>query len=90
MGCYEYSPSYWIIFSPNGGEGVADSLFVERDKTVQLPSNSFEHRDEKSILGWATSPGGPVQYKDRASVRNLAADGKIITLYAKWTEDDND
>lgn len=49
-----------------------------------LDANAFV-RSGYTFQGWATSPNGSVVYKDKASVNNIAAQGKdVVTLYAVW------
>ena len=39
------------------------------------------------FLGWATSPTGPVKYKNKETVYSLASDKNAkVTLYAKWSD----
>ena len=38
------------------------------------------------FLGWAKSPSGDVVYANGAAVKNLAAEGKTMHLYAVWRE----
>lgn len=75
--------TYVIAFSANGGTGTMARQTATRDANVTLSANKFT-RPGYSFAGWATSASGAVAYKDKASVKNLAAAGKTVTLYAKW------
>jgi uncharacterized repeat protein (TIGR02543 family) len=56
---------------------------VKPSASVALSANKFTKPDNV-FLGWATSPSGAVAYADKAPVKNLAAAGKSVTLYAQW------
>jgi uncharacterized repeat protein (TIGR02543 family) len=51
-----------------------------------LKANAFT-RSGFTFLGWATSAGGVLAYKNNQNVNNLTATaGGTVTLYAKWVE----
>lgn len=73
---------YTIKFDPNGGTGTIKDQRATYDADVTLPENTFTNGD-KIFIGWATSADGQVVYADKATVKNLTADGEV-TLYAVW------
>ncbi len=77
--------NYTISFKANGGSGTMPAQTVSRDATAKLRKNAFT-RKGYVFLGWAKSKSGAVAYKNAASVKNLAAAGKSMTLYAKWAK----
>ena len=80
-------PTYVIVFNANGGRGTMASQTVSRGAKAQLKACAFTH-DGYKFAGWAKSAAlakkGTVAYKNRASVKNLAASGKSVTVYAVW------
>ena len=78
--------NYSVHFNANGGTGsMADEPFVW-GTAKKLRANAFS-RKEYRFLGWskkasATRP----TYEDQASILNLTASGKAITLYAVWAK----
>ncbi len=91
------TPAYRIRLSANGGAAKNDSAvcgtgadgspFVDlvafRGKAAKLPACPFERRG-RVFGGWATKPGGAAKFKNKAAVKNLAASGRVATLYAVW------
>ena len=81
--------TYKVAFDANGGKlpkGKAMAAqTMTRGKAAKLRTNAFT-RSGYVFLGWATSKSGAVAYKDAQSVKNLAAAGKSVTLYAKWAK----
>ena len=76
--------SYEIQFNANGGTGYTASMTVAVGSTVNLNANGYT-RGTSSFSSWNTRADGNGQsYADRASVRNLADPGSVITLYAQW------
>ena len=76
--------TYKIAFNANGGSGTAPkTVTATYDKAVTLPANTFK-RSGYTFLGWNTDKNAATaKYKDKASVKNLAASG-TVTLYAIW------
>ena len=75
--------SYTVAFDANGGKGRMAKQSMTYGKAAKLRKNAFTS-DGRTFLGWAASKDGPVLYADQAKVKNLRADGKTKTLYAKW------
>ena len=48
-------------------------------------ANAFT-REGWVFIGWSTTKGGPIAYKDGQAVKDLAAAGKAATLYAVWAK----
>ena len=76
---------YTVAFKANGGKGKMASQKMTRDKTAKLKKVAFS-RSGYVFIGWAKTKNGAVAYKNKASVKNLAAGGKTATLYAKWAK----
>ncbi len=82
----QWTPTtFMVAFSANGGKGKMAAQTLTYGKTTALTKNAFTRKDYV-FLGWAKSKGGAVAYKDAQSVKNLAAAGKSVTLYAKWAK----
>ncbi|MBQ7252092.1 MAG: InlB B-repeat-containing protein [Kiritimatiellae bacterium] len=77
--------TYTVAFNANGGKGKMPPQTVTYGKTVKLAKNTFAF-DGSVLLGWATSKGGKVVYKNAQAVKNLRTDGKATVLYAKWAK----
>ena len=83
-----YNPSvnvrYTVRYDSNDGTGtMADQEFLY-GFAQNLTANTFTCND-RSFLGWATTPSGSVAYADGQSVSNLASTANaIVTLYAVW------
>ncbi|MBQ7924134.1 MAG: InlB B-repeat-containing protein [Clostridia bacterium] len=96
IGFYDGSPSgtaiksyfkveeigYDILFDANGGTGEMQSQHIAENGSAALSANTFINGD-KIFIGWATSPDGPVVYKDGATYA-MGTEG--TTLYAKWLD----
>ena len=54
-------------------------------ETGKLPKNTFT-RENYDFLGWSTTPGGAVEYKDEQEIKDLAQDAGVAILYAVWKE----
>lgn len=77
--------NYTVYFNANGGSGSMSSRTLARDVTTTLPANTFT-RTNYTFTGWSTNSSGTGStYSDRATVKNLAAAGSSVTLYAQWT-----
>lgn len=77
--------NYTISFKANGGSGSMSAQTIVRNAVAKLKANTFK-RSGWAFIGWAKSKTGAVAYKNTASVKNLAAAGKSITLYAVWAK----
>lgn len=81
--------SYWkpntftVKFAANGGAGTMAAQAIEYGASVALRANAFT-KSGCLFLGWAKTASGAVAYANKAKVKNLAAIGKTVTLYAKW------
>jgi len=77
-------PTYTVKYNSNKGTGsMSDSTFT-RDQSATLRANAFT-RTGYTFAGWNTkADGSGTSYSDKASVKNLAAAGGSITLYANW------
>ncbi len=77
---------YSVHFDANGGSGSADALPMTVGEPATLPVCPFTLVGH-SFAGWATEPGGAVEYADGASVCDLAyAQNAAVMLYAVWEE----
>jgi uncharacterized repeat protein (TIGR02543 family) len=74
-----------VVFSANGGKGKMAAQAFTYGKAAALRKNAFT-RSGYVFIGWAKSKGGAVAYANGATVKNPAAAGKTITLYAKWAK----
>ena len=87
-----YQPiSYQIAFDKNSGEanGTMPNQRMQYDQWENLDRNAFS-RPGYRFAGWDTHRGSGTSYEDGERVRNLSeTDGDIITLYARWIEDDH-
>ena len=54
-------------------------------ETGKLPKNTFT-RENYDFLGWSTTPGGAVEYKDEQEIKDIAQDAGVAILYAVWKE----
>lgn len=59
------------------------TLYTRYGKSIKLPDKPFENYGY-SFKGWSLTPDGPVKYKNKASVKNLATSGEV-RLYAVWS-----
>jgi hypothetical protein len=78
--------TYTVIFNGNGNTGgtMAEQIFTV-GVAQALRANAFTNTG-LSFDGWATTPDGPRVYTNSQSVTNIAADGQIIELFARWVE----
>ena len=77
--------TYTVKFSANGGKGTMAAQKFSRGATSALRANAFA-RSGYTFIGWSKSASGAVAYANKAKVRNLAAAGKTVTLYAQWAK----
>lgn len=75
-----------LVFNANLGTGTMQSLPVDSDETVNLPTNTFE-RAGYTFDGWSTSPDGEAEYADGASF--TMGTSESCTLYAVWKPNSN-
>lgn len=71
-----------VSFDANGGSGIMNQALVENGGN--LPANTFT-RNGYTFAGWATTPGGIVEYADEAAITVTAETKGPKTLYAVWT-----
>jgi uncharacterized repeat protein (TIGR02543 family) len=72
-----------VRFDANGGSGTMAAQSIARNANAKLTANTFT-KSGCVFLGWAKAKGGPATYADKASVKDLAAAGASVTLYAQW------
>ena len=77
--------NYKVAFDPNGGTGRMSAQGMTYGKAKKLRKNAFA-RSGYVFAGWAERKGGPVAYKDAASVKNLTTKGGKVVLYAVWAK----
>ena len=76
--------NYTVVFNKNNGSGSMSNQSIARDQSVALTANAFT-RTGYSFSSWNTkADGSGTSYSNKASVKNLAAGGGSITLYAIW------
>ena len=78
--------TYTVKFDKNSSEatGNVGSVVCTYDKACTLPANNFT-RVGATFDGWAVTSNTAVQYKNKASVKNLTATANgTYTLYAHW------
>ena len=78
--------TYTVKFDKNSSEatGNVGSVVCTYDKACTLPANNYT-RVGATFDGWAVTSNTAVQYKDKASVKNLTATANgTYTLYAHW------
>ena len=76
--------TYTVKFDANGGVGSMTNQTINRGASASLKANAFL-RTDYDFTGWNTkADGSGTTYADKASVKNLAAAGKTVTLYAQW------
>jgi len=79
--------TYTIKYDGNGNTGgsTANSNHVY-NTAKKLTKNGYT-KTNSIFDGWAESDNGPVKYADEESVINVTTEnGKIVKLYAKWTD----
>ncbi len=76
-------------FDANGGTGSMAAQKMTYGKSAKLSANTFK-RSGYVFAGWATSKAlakkGTIAYKNKGTVKNLAARGSAATLYAVWAK----
>ena len=73
----------YVTFDKNAplADGTMDVQEVENVDT--LHANTFTYQGF-TIVGWATSPDGPIVYTDQDIITATASDKGPVTLYAVW------
>jgi uncharacterized repeat protein (TIGR02543 family) len=74
---------YTVAYFANGGTGEMKSSVFTVGASENLPPNAFT-KEGYVFTGWAVSADGDVEYADMAKVKDLAASGETVSLYAKW------
>ena len=77
--------SFAVKFNANGGNGSMANQRIQRNAPTKLSANKFT-RSGHTFIGWSKSKTGKVEYANAASVKNLAAAGGSVTLYAQWAK----
>ena len=78
--------SYLVHFAPNGGSGNMSDQVIPVNTDQTLSANVYT-RDGFTFTGWNTAENGSgIAYADGQNVKDLAAAGKTVTLYAQWTK----
>ena len=86
-------PTVWTLkYHSNNGKNDLDTQNFKVGEAKRLYyMNSrlgWEYKDEDGFnyvfLGWAKSPTGAVAYENGALVKDLAAAGKVMHVYAVW------
>ena len=77
--------AFTVKFNANGGTGSMAAQRIPQDVATKLRANAFK-RSGYTFLGWSRSKTGKVAYANAASVKNLAAAGGSVTLYAQWAK----
>lgn len=77
--------TYTLAFDGSGGSGSMPSQTLTYDQAAALPACTLAAPADQEFAGWALEAGGPVRYRDGASIRNLSdTQGETVTLYAVW------
>lgn len=89
-GLYIEKEKYRIAFDANGGQGNMDEQWVYVNKETALHRCMF-WREGYAFVGWAASQTTvkkpeDIMYRERQSVKNLAAHGKTVQLFALWVK----
>ncbi len=79
------NPNYKINYNANGGSGSMAQQSIKKNMTVALSNNTLS-RVGYTFKNWNTKANGTgTAYSNKQSVKDLAAPGKEITLYAQWS-----
>lgn len=77
---------YTVEYDANGGTGDMPKSVHEIGVSSKLFSNQFE-KTGYTFMGWKTTAnGGAARYTDAHSIRDIAAAGETVTLYAHWVK----
>ncbi len=76
---------YTVEYDANGGSGDMPKSVHELGQSSALLSNEFT-RTGYTFVGWkTTADDSAALYPDASSIRDIAAAGETVTLYAHWT-----
>ncbi len=76
---------YTVEYDANGGSGDMPKSVHELGQSSALLSNEFT-KTGYTFVGWkTTADGSAALYPDASSIRDIAAAGETVTLYAHWT-----
>ncbi len=79
---------YTVEYDANGGSGDMPKSVHELGQSSALLSNEFT-RTGYTFVGWkTTADGSAALYPDASSIRDIAAAGETVTLYAHWISND--
>ncbi len=89
-GLYIEREKYRVVFDANGGQGNMDEQWVYVNKETALRGCTF-WREGYAFVGWATSrtvvkKPEDIMYQERQPIKNLAAHGKTVRLFALWVK----
>lgn len=77
-------PPRWAVrFHANGGAGSMARQVFKTGVKGALRANAFGRKGHV-FAGWSKTKTGSIAFKDKAAVRDLAATGGTIRLYAVW------
>jgi uncharacterized repeat protein (TIGR02543 family) len=81
---------YTAKFNGNGGKlpkkKKMKALAMTYGTSKKLSKNLFT-RKGYVFIGWSTKKKGPVEFPNKASVKNLTTKGGTVTLYAQWAKE---
>ena len=78
-----YLSHFDLVFDANGGEGNMDSVTLETNTTVKLPSNTFT-KEHYVFNGWNTKKDGTGDTFQNSSDFSSSVERGTVTLYAMW------
>ncbi len=79
-----YRATYKVEFRGNGStSGTTYRQTMTRGKAKRLTACRYRKKGYQ-FIGWAKTRTGPVVFRDKQKVKNLARAGKTIKLYARW------
>ena len=77
--------TYTVIYNANGGGGSMTNSTFTVGVSSALTSNAYTNNGYRFICWNTKANGSGTNYKNSESIKNLAAAGGTITLYAKWS-----
>ena len=77
--------TYTVSFNAAGGTGTMAAQQMTRGASAALRKNAFS-RKGYVFMGWRKTQGGAVAFGDGATVKDLAAAGGTVQLYAGWAK----
>lgn len=79
------NPNWKVNYNANCGAGTIAQQSIKKNQTVALSNNTMT-RVGYTFKNWNTKANGSgTAYSNKQNVKDLAAPGKEITLYAQWT-----